>query len=437
MALLDKAIVVPLLALVFILIDIYFYQAIRVFFKRKSYILKKVFFYAYWSITALTVIGTFFYHLDDGTVLNNDLRNFMVVFVIFNYFTKSFGILLLLVEDGSRFIKWILNVIYNSPSKITPDLHGNIEDQQLNRDKILPKNGISRAEFLGRSAIIASAIPFVTMGYGLITGAHDYKIRRQRLIIPHLPPEFEGLRIGQISDIHCGSTFNKTAMAGGINMLLAEKPDVIFYTGDLVNYATHEVNEYIDIFSKVKADLGVYSTLGNHDYGDYRSWPSLKAKKQNFNDMLKAHGTLGWDLLLDKSRIIEKNGSSLAIIGVENWGAGRFQKYGDLQQAYQGATSADVKLLLSHDPTHWSSKVLPGYPDIDVTFSGHTHGFQMGIEVGSFRWSPSQYMYEHWAGLYQEGNQQLYVNRGFGTLGFPARVGMPPEITIFELSNKA
>jgi predicted MPP superfamily phosphohydrolase len=222
---------------------------------------------------------------------------------------------------------------------------------------------------------------------------------------------------------------------GGVEMFLKEKPDVIFFTGDLVNNQTEEVKDYIDTFNKLKAPLGVFSITGNHDYGDYKQWSSAEAKRKNFQDLIDAHKALGFDILLNEHRYIEQGGERIAILGNENWGGGRFTKYGKLDVAHKGIEDASVKLLLSHDPSHWDAQVRPLYPDIDIMFAGHTHGFQFGVEIGDFRWSPSQYVYKQWAGLYQEDNQYLYVNRGFGYLGYPGRVGIPPELTIIELKR--
>jgi predicted MPP superfamily phosphohydrolase len=218
-------------------------------------------------------------------------------------------------------------------------------------------------------------------------------------------------------------------------MLLKEKPDVIFFTGDLVNNQTSELKDYFDVFNKVKAPLGVFSVTGNHDYGDYHRWESANAKAQNFQDLIRAHKELGFDLLQNENRWLEADGERIAILGNENWGAGRFAKYGKLDQAYKGTEEAPVKLLLSHDPSHWDAQVRQNYKDIDIMFAGHTHGFQFGVEVGGLKWSPSQYIYKQWAGLYREEDQYLYVNRGFGYLGYPGRVGIPPEITIVTLKR--
>jgi hypothetical protein len=210
---------------------------------------------------------------------------------------------------------------------------------------------------------------------------------------------------------------------------------MIFFTGDLVNNEASEVKDFIDVFSKLKAPLGVFSVTGNHDYGDYKDWGTKEAKAQNFKDLIEAHRLLGFDLLMNDNRMIEQGGEKLSVIGIENWGAGRWTKYGKLEEAYRGTEEAATKILLSHDPSHWDAQVRPNFKDIDLMLAGHTHGFQFGVEVGGFKWSPSQYAYKQWAGLYQEGEQYLYVNRGFGYLGYPGRVGMPPEITIIELKR--
>jgi predicted MPP superfamily phosphohydrolase len=291
---------------------------------------------------------------------------------------------------------------------------------------------ITRKKFLYRVTLMAATVPVAVKGFNIINKAYEYQVRRIRIQLPKLPQAFHGLKIGQISDIHSGSFDNKVAVRGGIDLLMQEKPDLIFFTGDLVNRQTDEVDEYIDVFNKVKAPLGVYSVLGNHDYGEYRSWPSAQAKQQDFQDMLTAHKELGWRLLRNENHILRDHGASLAILGVENWGIKRFSKYGKVEDAHTGTEEVPTKLLLSHDPSHWEAKVL-NYPDIDVTFSGHTHGFQFGIEAGSFRWSPSQYLYNQWAGLYQKGPQYIYVNRGYGFVGIPGRICINPEITIVEL----
>jgi predicted MPP superfamily phosphohydrolase len=299
------------------------------------------------------------------------------------------------------------------------------------------KDAIPRSEFLMKAGLITGAVPLAGIGYGILAGAYDYRVRKQNLYLPNLPKAFDGMTIGQISDIHSGSFYNKKAVVGGVEMLLGQKPDVIFFTGDLVNKRTDEMYGYQDIFSKVKAPLGVFSTLGNHDYGDYyHEWKSPEAKQKNLADLVTTHKNMGWDLLLNENRRLKVNGEEIGILGCENWGElTRFPKYGKMEPTLKGTEDLPVKLLLSHDPSHWRSQILPHYPQIDVMFSGHTHGMQFGVRAEHFQWSPVEYVYKEWAGLYHEGAQQLYVNVGYGFLGFPGRVGILPEITIFTLRS--
>lgn len=416
----SKVIVIPIIALFFFVIDLYVFQAVRVASASLSPPGRKIIEIVYWSITAVTLLGFFTYHFVNPDSLSRVFRNFILVGIFMNYFSKLFIILFLLIDDLIRIVKWV----------------GNLFIKSSDVPNTVAENSITRSEFLMKTALIAGAIPVVGMGYGIIVGAHDYRIRRVTVRLPNLPKAFDGFRIAQVSDIHSGSFFNKTAVKGGVEMLLKEKPDVVFFTGDLVNNVASEVKEYVPIFEKIKAPLGVYSTLGNHDYGDYVQWSSQQAKRQNLEMLMQAHKQMGWDLLMNENRILKQNGEQLAIIGVENYGAkGRFPQYGKLGMATQGTQDVSVKLLLSHDPSHWDAQVRPQFPDIDVMFAGHTHGMQFGVEIGDIKWSPVKYMYEQWAGLYQKENQYLYVNRGFGYLGFPGRIGMPPEITIMELKS--
>ncbi|MBD0258975.1 MAG: metallophosphoesterase [Cytophagales bacterium] len=347
------------------------------------------------------------------------LRNVLGVIIFANLLSKLLAAVLLFADDLGRLGRWVTS-LFSKPSG--------------------PVDGtgpaISRSDFMVQAAVVAGSIPLVGITYGILSGAHDYRVRRVTVKLPNLPKAFDGLRIAQLSDIHSGSFFNKTAVQGGVNLLLREKPDVVFFTGDLVNNVASEVQDYIPIFQKVKAPLGVYSTLGNHDYGDYVAWPSLAAKRQNLENLKHAHGLLGWNLLMNQHRMLKEGGEQLAIIGIENWGGkGHFPKYGKLGEARQGTEAAPVKLLLSHDPSHWEAQVLPEFPDIDLMFAGHTHGMQFGVELPGLKWSPVQYMYKQWAGLYEEAGRYLYVNRGYGYLGFPGRIGILPEITIVELKK--
>jgi hypothetical protein len=258
------------------------------------------------------------------------------------------------------------------------------------------------------------------------------------LTFDHLPKDFEGLKIVQISDIHVGSFKEKEPIKKGIEMINQENADLVFFTGDLVNNKASEMDDFISIFDKIKSKYGVFSITGNHDYGDYVRWESQSAKADNFRYLMKQHEKLGWKLLMNEHKILKIKGIDLAIIGIENYsGLPQFAKYGSLPKAYEGLPKVDLQILLSHDPSHWDVEVRKMFKAIDLTLSGHTHGFQFGIEIpGWFRWSPSKYIFKQWAGLYKEGEQYLNVNRGFGFLGYPGRVGILPEITVIEIKGK-
>jgi predicted MPP superfamily phosphohydrolase len=403
--------------LLFLIIDYYVFQAVLTVSKTWPLFWKNFFQYGFWVPTLLSILAMLWWTFGDPYQASAGFRNWVLTGLVATYFSKIFAVAILFIEDIGRGVRYVSGLFTNSS------------------DKSLAGEAITRSEFLSKTALVAAAIPFGTMAYGVISGAHDYRVRRQIVKLPNLPPSFDGLKIAQLSDIHSGSFFNKKAVSGGVEMVLDQKPDAIFFTGDLVNNHASEVKEYIDVFNKLKAPLGVYSVTGNHDYGDYHRWESTEAKRKNFNDFKEAHRLLGFDLLMNEHRFLELGGDKIAIIGVENWGGRGFTKYGKLDQAYRGTEDATVKLLLSHDPSHWDAQVRPMFGDIDLMFAGHTHGFQFGVELGNFKWSPSQYAYKQWAGLYQEGSQNLYVNRGFGYLGYPGRIGMPPEITIIELKR--
>ncbi|MCF0038553.1 metallophosphoesterase [Dyadobacter fanqingshengii] len=373
---------------------------------------------AYWVFTALTLGAYIMMQLLPPDYLKSTTRTFIVAFIAIPYLSKLLAVFLLFLDDIRRFLQWIASFFFPSAAPVSP-----VSGEQT----------IPRSQFLATTAMVAGAGLMGTFAYGIISGAHDYRIRRVRIPLKNLPKAFDGIKIAQLSDIHSGSFFNKTAVKGGVEMLMKEKPDIAFFTGDLVNDRALEVRDYIDIFNKVKAPLGVHSILGNHDYGDYFQWPSVEAKTNNLADLRKAHQLLGWNLMLDENRAIRVDGEEIGLIGIQNWGAGNFAKYGNLEKAYQHTDDFPVKILLSHDPSHWQAQVLPKYKDIDLALAGHTHGMQFGVEIGGLKWSPVQYRYKQWAGLYTENDQHLYVNRGFGYLGYPGRVGILPEIAIIEL----
>ena len=294
-----------------------------------------------------------------------------------------------------------------------------------------------RRKFVSQVALALGAIPFSSLLYGMYQGRYNYRVLKYTLTYPSLPDSFDGFQITQISDLHCGSFDNTEKVAYGMELINQQKSDLLLFTGDLVNNKSSEARPWVDLVANIEAPYGKFSVLGNHDYGDYSSWESEAAKQKNMEEMYQTHKDMGFDLLLNESRYIEKNGEKIALVGVENWGAGRFKKAGDLEKSIAQIQPEDFKILLSHDPSHWEAEVLPHSYPFHLTLSGHTHGFQFGIEIpGWIKWSPIQWRYKHWAGIYEEKEQKLNVNRGFGYLAYPGRVGIWPEITVITLKKE-
>lgn len=409
---------------ILLLIDFYVYQAVvasvpQTSSKRKTWLLR-----GYWIISLFSFAGLF---LGVFLSIGRLLRTILFVWFFTLYFSKLFALPFLFIDDLRRMTLWVSRKFNRKKVKS--------EASNIQIEKV--KEGLSRSEFLSKTGVVMAGLPFVTMNYGMISqNVYDYQIKRKKIYLPNLPKSFDGIKIGQISDIHSGSFFDKVAVQGGIDLLNAEKCDVVFFTGDLVNDETAEVREYTNIFEKVKAPMGVFSILGNHDYGDYKAWPSVEAKRKNLEDLCEVHKNMGWDLLRNENRTLRIGNDEISIVGVENWSSSsRFPKKGKLDLALKGTEEQPVKLLLSHDPSHWRAEVLEKHPEIDMMFAGHTHGMQFGIQFGDFQWSPVQYAYPEWAGLYQQGHQKLYVNVGYGFIGYPGRIGILPEITIFELKS--
>lgn len=292
----------------------------------------------------------------------------------------------------------------------------------------------SRRKFVSQGALLLASIPFMSLTYGMIRGRYQYKIHKQTIYYKDLPEEFDGFRICQISDIHSGSFDDRDGVLKGLDMIKSLNADLIVFTGDLVNTFASEFDPWVADFKTLKAPYGQFSILGNHDYGEYTQWETEEAKQQNFEAVKAHHAKIDFKLLLDESVKIEKNGQSLRLLGVENWGVG-FGKRGNLEKALHQVNALDFKILLSHDPTHWENEVKMHPQHIHLTLSGHTHGMQMGIEIPGFKWSPIQYRYPKWAGQYEEAGRNLYINRGFGVLGFRGRVGIWPEITEITLKK--
>jgi uncharacterized protein len=292
-----------------------------------------------------------------------------------------------------------------------------------------------RRAVVSKIALSIAAIPFSSVIYGMVKGKYNYQVIRHTLYFDDLPTAFDGFKLTHISDIHSGSFDNEAKIAYGIDLINEQESDVILFTGDIVNNTADEMTPWISHFSKLKARLGKYSVLGNHDYGDYAQWKSLEEKENNFKQIKEIHPKIGFNLLLNDSVYINKGTDKIAIIGVENWGT-RFKKVGDLATASSNIKEEDFKILLSHDPSHWESEVKNHSNNYHLTLSGHTHGMQFGIEIPGIKWSPIQYIYKHWAGIYKEVGRYINVNRGFGFLAFPGRVGIWPEITVITLKKK-
>ncbi|XCF06290.1 metallophosphoesterase [Tamlana crocina] len=294
----------------------------------------------------------------------------------------------------------------------------------------------SRRKFISQIALGAAAIPFASLLYGMYKGKYRFRVLNYTLNFEDLPDAFDGYRIAQISDIHSGSFDNRKKIEYGINLINEQNVDALFFTGDMVNNKSSEMLPWKDLFGTLKAKDGVFSVLGNHDYGDYVNWPSKEAKAQNLDDLKQLQKDMGFNLLLNESQYVERNGQKIAIVGVENWGRGGFKKAGDLKKATQNIDTNDFKILLSHDPSHWEDEVIKDNMHYHLTLSGHTHGMQFGIEIpGWVKWSPAKWRYKYWAGIYKEMGQYINVNRGFGYLGYPGRVGIWPEITVIELKK--
>ncbi len=390
-------------------IEYYGWQAIRTAFQPENIKRAK---WLYWGISAALFLLFVSYRPFLYKFLPKSIATYFALIFVVILISKLIVLLFLFPEDIIRFFRFVVSKFSSAPPVA---------------------GGISRNEFLSKAALIAAAIPAGTLIYGVIANAYNYQFRKVSVKFPNLPEAFNGFKIIHLSDIHSGSFTRTEPIEKVIQKINATGADLIVFTGDMVNNVTSEMEPFMNVFDKLKAKHGVISITGNHDYGDYVNWDTPAEKKENFERFVDTHKSLGWDLLLNENRILERNGDKIAIIGVENWGGGRFAKYGKFDVAYKGTEEIPFKILMSHDPSSWEAKVLPDYPETDLTLSGHTHGAQFGVENKWLRWSPSQYIYKQWAGLYNEGKQFLYVNRGFGFLFYPGRVGILPEVAEITL----
>ncbi|WP_372916733.1 metallophosphoesterase [Salegentibacter sp.] len=392
----------------YLIIDIYAFQVLRNFTRSNLVIIIYIF-------ISVAVVGNFIYQWmqpSEGSVLSG-ARGYAFGFLLAVMLAKLLMTLFMLGED-------IYRIGAGTVNKFSEDSFD------------MP----SRRKFIGQLALGIAAIPFASVLYGMYQGRYNFRVLRYTLYFEDLPDAFDGYKLSQISDVHSGSFDNKDKIKYGVDLLNKQESDLVVFTGDLVNNIASEMEPWKEMFSSITAKDGVYSVLGNHDYGDYKNWSSQEEKSENLEKLKNTHAEMGWNLLLNEHRFIEKNGQRLALVGVENWGIGGFKKAGDLEAAADGLSAKDFKVLLSHDPSHWQEMVKNDDKNFHLTLSGHTHGMQFGIEIpGWFRWSPVQYRYKNWAGIYEEFGRYINVNRGFGYLAFPGRVGIWPEISVIELKK--
>jgi predicted MPP superfamily phosphohydrolase len=400
------------------LLDTYVFQAIKTATQNASPKTKAIVYSIYWSVTILTILGFLIFVYTDNSFLSKKTRSYLFAIIIGLFLAKLTAFTFLLIDDIRRLVQWV----------IAKFIYKETEMDAMNSE------GITRSVFLSWLGLAMGGGLFGSLVYGF-GNKYRYQVKRIKLSFENLPVGFKGMRLLQISDIHSGSLIDVKAVQHGIDMILKENADLILFTGDLVNDVATEMAEFKNHFNRLKAPLGVYAVLGNHDYGDYIHWPYQGVtKEQNLENLKKIQTEMGWRLLMNEHVELERNGDKIALIGIENWSAKiRFPKHGRMDLAYTGAEKYPFKILMSHDPSHWEAQVIPQYSDIDLMLSGHTHGMQFGVDIPGFKWSPVQYVYKQWDGLYEKAKQKLYVNPGFGFIGYPGRVGVLPEITVIEL----
>lgn len=404
---------------IFILIDVYSYQAVRTAFKNTP-----IANYFYWGLTAI-ILFYMVYALTtfDRAAGPNKVVNVFMGLMILTYVPKLFVIIFLFSED-------LIRVLQGSITWLAEFL--NVGSTNPERSEYIP----SRRAFVSQMGLLLAAIPLSSIVYGIWRGKYNFRVIKQTLFFDDLPAAFDGFTIAQLSDIHSGSFDNLEKIAYGVSLVNDQKPDLLLFTGDLVNNKAEEMEPWIETFAAMSAKYGKFSILGNHDYGDYITWASAQEKAANMTRLEEIHQELGFTLMNNTSQRIEKDGQFIEIIGIENWGKPPFPQHGDLKKATATVAADSFKILMSHDPSHFDAEVKQFPKKIHLTLSGHTHGMQFGIEIpGLIKWSPVKYRYPKWAGLYEEMGRYLYVNRGFGYLAFPGRVGIWPEITLIELKK--
>jgi predicted MPP superfamily phosphohydrolase len=408
-------------SIILLIIDTYAYWGIRKIIHDYSLLIRRIIFYLFWIVPVGIILAMIGLYLFQDSIPGNRLSYYFYIiggtFVVF-YLPKIIFIIFNIFDD----------IIYQIRKLFA-----------LWKHKSAPSTGkqklITRRKLLNQVGIAFAGIPFFTLLYGIGFGRFDFTRRVVNLVFPNLPASFNGLKIVQISDFHLGTFLaHPDQVREIVNKINQENPDLILFTGDMVNNLSSEMEPFIEILKSLKAKMGKFSILGNHDYGEYFRWKSEEDRQNNFKQLIDLQHKAGLDLLLDESRQLNINGETIALMGIENWGLPPFPQYGDLQKAMKSVKPESFKILMSHDPTHWDAQVKEK-TDIDLMLSGHTHGAQFGIEIPGWRWSPATVRYEQWGGLYTEGVQCLYINTGLGSIGYPGRVGMPPEITVINLRN--
>lgn len=404
---------------ILLLLSIYVWSAVKGRIRKQIPVLRILFVGLFWLPVVLVSVSSI-------ALLNSSLDDwppFLRVYFVGGLFTYVvsliFPVIFLFISD---IVKWIEMLFKKKNVERTDKIKG---------------NEVTRRKFIVNTGLSLGGLALGTMGFGMLHGNYDFKIWRHKLKVSRASQSLKGLRIVQISDFHLGTWVSKTPLEEAVKYINDLQADLVFFTGDLVNSQTEEAFPFQEELSKVKAKFGVYASLGNHDYGHYHKWADKAEEQKNWDDLMEFYKNIGWKLLRNESETIDVEGQIINVIGVENWSKNaRFPRLGDLDLAIKSNPNASLNLLMSHDPTHWSEKVISSEIPIDITFSGHTHGFQFGIESSLFRWSPAQYVYKHWAGIYQNKESEIYlnVNRGIGAIGFPGRVGIKPEITLVEIT---
>ncbi len=385
----------------------YVFQAV----KEVSYQNFKIFY----LVSSFLIIGNFFYQIfSRGFDSSSSFFSYSLGLFLSLFCFQLVVISVLIVEDFFRLISFISSSVNKS-------------------ENIIP----NRRKFVSQIALISGAIPFVGLIFGMIYGKYNYRVFKYEMDFDDLPKSFDGFKITHISDIHSGSLDNIEKVKYGIDLINQQKSDVILFTGDLVNNKSNELEKWKDIFKLMEAPLGKFSILGNHDYGDYYDWKSKDEKINDFKKFMDYQENMGFKLLMNESIYLEKNEEKIAILGSENWGRG-FKKEGDLDKMISKINKDDFKILMTHDPSHWEEKVLNHKSRFQLTLSGHTHGMQFGIEIpGLIKWSPVKWRYKQWAGIYKRDEKILNVNRGFGYLAYPGRLGIYPEISVITLRSRS